>query len=78
MRVAFNQHWNEYKRGEEIDVKWDVAMYLFHSGVVRWIDKPEKISTAALMPPKVILLACENADARPQFRRKRAPKRTRI
>ena len=37
MRVAFVKHWNEYKRGEEIDVTWDRAMYLFKCGLVRWI-----------------------------------------
>ncbi len=68
MRVAFTKHWNEYKRGEEIDVRWDRAMYLFKCGLVRWIDRPEKIATADLMAEHAMAPpAAENADARPKF-----------
>ena len=68
MRVAFNQHWQGRKRGEEIDVKWDVAMYLFHIGVIRWIDDPKKIDPAELMAENAMAPpAAENTDARPQF-----------
>lgn len=78
MKVAFLRHWDGYKIGEEIELHPMRAMYLYNAGLVKFIDRPEKIGLADLKAPMPEIVPqgfAENADARPQFgNRQRAKK----
>lgn len=71
MRIAFVQHWEGHKIGEEIDVHPTQAMYLSRAGLARFVDLPGKVTASDLFRPvaenAMAGPAAENTDARPRF-----------